>query len=152
MLEGPTPPGTIVWEMPMELYSAGYPNDYINYVVLDPPAVVTTDSFFVTWKPQVVANPFPSCDWDAPLDVGNDWGTNPGSEDWIPLNIGGAQTDANSDLLINAKAPATWRERIPLLVRADDSIMWVCGWRVDQRARIRESTSQVAIVHLTVEE
>jgi hypothetical protein len=95
-------PGTIVWEMPMELYSAGYPNDYINYVVLDPPAVVTSDSFYVTWKPQVVANPFPSCDWDAPLDVGNDWGTNPGSEEWIPLNIGGAQTDANSDLLINA--------------------------------------------------
>jgi tRNA(Ile)-lysidine synthase len=68
-----------------------------------------------------------------------------------PLGMSG-QSKLVSDLLINCKAPAEWRERIPLLVRADDSIMWVCGWRVDERARVQESTSQVAIVQLTVEE
>jgi tRNA(Ile)-lysidine synthase len=70
---------------------------------------------------------------------------------FCPLGMGG-QSKLVSDLLVNAKAPAGWRDRIPLLVRADDSIMWVCGWRVDERAKIQESTSQVATVHLTVKE
>jgi tRNA(Ile)-lysidine synthase len=70
---------------------------------------------------------------------------------FFPLGMSG-KSKLVSDLLVNVKAPAEWRDRIPLLVRADDSIMWVCGWRVDERARIQESTSQVAILHLTVEE
>jgi hypothetical protein len=94
-------PGTVVWSSPLMLYSAGYPNNYQNYIVLDPPAVVTTDSFYVTWKPQVVANPFPAADWTAPIQIGNDFGTNPGSEVWTSLVIG-PETDANVDLLINA--------------------------------------------------
>jgi hypothetical protein len=43
-------PGTEVWVRPLMLYSDGYPRDYINYVVLDPPVVVTSDSFYVTWS------------------------------------------------------------------------------------------------------
>jgi tRNA(Ile)-lysidine synthase len=62
------------------------------------------------------------------------------------------QSKLVSDLLVNEKVPAEWRDRVPLLVRADDSILWVCGWRVDERARIRESTSTVAIVRLTTVE
>jgi hypothetical protein len=95
-------PGTEVWVRPMMLYSAGYPNNYINYIVLDPPAVVTSDSFYVTWKPQVVANPFLAADWTPPIQIGNDFSTNPGSEVWTLLNIGNAETDANVDLIINA--------------------------------------------------
>ena len=53
-----------------------------------------------------------------------------------------------SDLLVNNKVPAPWRDRIPLLVRADDRILWVCGWRIDERAQIRDNTSRVAIVRL----
>ena len=94
-------PGTIVWEQPLMFYTEPGGN-YFNYVVLDPPAVVTSDSFYVTWKPQEVANPFPSCDWDAPIDIGNDFGMNPGSEDWGALDIGGVETDTNVDLIIDA--------------------------------------------------
>ena len=91
-------PGTAVYTEPMQLYSAGYPNDYTNYIVLDPPAVVTSDSFFLTWKPQVVANPFPTFDWDdPPYQVGNDFSTDPGSEVFHPFVIG-PETDANGDL------------------------------------------------------
>ena len=70
---------------------------------------------------------------------------------FCPLGMDG-RSKLVSDLLVNCRVPAEWRDRIPLLVRADDSIMWVCGWRVDERARVRESTSQVAIVRLMVEE
>jgi len=70
---------------------------------------------------------------------------------FYPLGMDG-RSKLVSDLLVNCQVPAGWRNRIPLLVRADDSIMWVCGWRVDERARVRESTSRVAIVRLTVEE
>jgi tRNA(Ile)-lysidine synthase len=68
-----------------------------------------------------------------------------------PLGMRG-QSKLVSDLLVNDKVPSAWRDRIPLLVRADDSILWVCGQRIDERARITESTSQVAIVRLTIEE
>ena len=94
-------PGTEVWVQPLMLYS-GDSNDYINYVVLDPPVVVTSDSFYVTWKPQEVAYPFLSVDWDEPIQIGNDFGTDPHSEAWHALEIGGYETDANSDLIINA--------------------------------------------------
>jgi tRNA(Ile)-lysidine synthase len=70
---------------------------------------------------------------------------------FCPLGLAGS-TKLVSDLLIDAQVPAAWRDRVPLLVRADDSIMWVCGWRIDHRARIQHSTSQVAIVRLAAEE
>jgi tRNA(Ile)-lysidine synthase len=53
-----------------------------------------------------------------------------------------------SELLINEKVPAWWRDRVPLLVRSDGEIMWVCGWRVDDRARVTEYTSRVLVLHL----
>jgi len=94
-------PGTVVWSSPMMLRSAGYPNDYINYIALDPPADVTSDSFYVTWKPQQVANPFLCADTDEPLQVGNDFGTIPGAEVFHPLALG-PETDSSADLLIDA--------------------------------------------------
>jgi hypothetical protein len=92
-------PGTEVWVQPLMLYCDT--NDYINYIVLDPPVVVTSDSFYVTWKPQVVVNPWLSADWDEPIQVGNDFGTMPGSETWGSLSIG-PENDDSVDLVINA--------------------------------------------------
>jgi hypothetical protein len=94
-------PGTEIWASPLMLYTAGSPYDYINYVVLDPPAVVTSDSFYVTWKPQEVGDPFPSFDWDEPIQSGNDFSTMPGSETWGSFVIG-PENDANGDLVIDA--------------------------------------------------
>jgi tRNA(Ile)-lysidine synthase len=70
---------------------------------------------------------------------------------FYPLGMAGS-SKLVSDLMIDAQVPAEWRDRVPLLVRADDSILWVCGWRIDHRARIQPATSQVAIVRLAVEE
>jgi hypothetical protein len=98
-------PGTIVWERPLMLYCGADPNDYINYIVLDPPAVVTTDSFYVTWKPQEVACPYPGFDWDEPIQTGNDYSTMPNSETWDPFSVG-PEDDANGDLIIDAYCDA----------------------------------------------
>jgi tRNA(Ile)-lysidine synthase len=50
-----------------------------------------------------------------------------------------------SDFLTNQKVPRTVRDRLPLLVD-DGGIVWVCGQRVDERARIRDSTETALIL------
>ncbi len=67
---------------------------------------------------------------------------------FYPLGLGG-HTKQVSDLLINARTPAWWRDRVPLLARQDDEIMWVCGWRVDERAKITAQTRRVVEIALT---
>jgi tRNA(Ile)-lysidine synthase len=44
--------------------------------------------------------------------------------------------------LIDAKVPRAVRDRLPLLA-ADERVLWVCGLRVDERARVRPETRQV---------
>jgi tRNA(Ile)-lysidine synthase len=70
---------------------------------------------------------------------------------FCPLGLGG-RTKLVSELLINEKVPAHWRDRIPLLVRGDGEIMWVCGWRIDERARVIENTTQVVVICLRARE
>ena len=66
---------------------------------------------------------------------------------FCPLGLSGRHKLV-SDLLVNRKVPAHWRDRIPLLVRADDTILWVCGWQIDERARIHDRTTCIAVVRL----
>jgi len=67
-----------------------------------------------------------------------------------PLGLGG-RSKLVSELLVNAKVPAWWRDRVPLLVREDDQIVWVCGWRLDERARITDETRRVITIRLSAE-
>jgi tRNA(Ile)-lysidine synthase len=66
---------------------------------------------------------------------------------FCPLGMGGHHKRV-SDLLVNAKVPSQWRDQIPLLVRKDDTILWVCGWRMDERARVHNQTSRIVVVRL----
>ncbi|UCC63999.1 MAG: tRNA lysidine(34) synthetase TilS [Anaerolineae bacterium] len=60
-----------------------------------------------------------------------------------PQGMGG-RSKSLSDFLINVKVSAAWRDWIPLAVsRDDDRIVWVAGWRLDERARITPATEQV---------
>jgi tRNA(Ile)-lysidine synthase len=70
---------------------------------------------------------------------------------FCPLGMGGRHKLV-SELLINEKVPAGWRDRVPLLVRGDGQIVWVCGWRVDERARVTEDTSRVVVIYLRLAE
>jgi tRNA(Ile)-lysidine synthetase-like protein len=59
---------------------------------------------------------------------------------FFPLGLGGTQKV--SVFMINEKIPAEWRDHLPFLVMADQ-IVWVCGWRVDQRFAVRPDTSRI---------
>ncbi len=43
--------------------------------------------------------------------------------------------------MIDAKIPRALRERLPLLI-VGEQIAWVCGWRVDVRARVTDTTRE----------
>jgi tRNA(Ile)-lysidine synthase len=64
-----------------------------------------------------------------------------------PIGMGGRHQKIN-EFMINEKIPATWRDYIPLLV-AKDQVLWVCGHRPDERARIQATTRQ--LFHLKFE-
>ncbi len=46
------------------------------------------------------------------------------------------------DFMVDAKINRGWRSRVPL-VCSDDHIIWVAGWRTDERTRVRQATSRV---------
>lgn len=63
-------------------------------------------------------------------------------ETFQPQGMGG-HAPALSDWMINAKIPSAWRDRLPLLT-AEDEIVWVCGWRVSEKAIVEPETGRVA--------
>ena len=56
-----------------------------------------------------------------------------------PLGLSGHSKRVN-EFLINEKVPAGWREFLPILVNAQQDIIWIAGWRIDHRARITPAT------------
>lgn len=59
-----------------------------------------------------------------------------------PLGMGGKHARV-SELMINLKIPEAWRDHVPLLT-AGATILWLCGRRVSEEARISEATEKVA--------
>jgi len=64
-----------------------------------------------------------------------------------PLGMGGRWKSVR-EIMINDKIPSAWRDRVPLLV-SPAQIVWMGGGRVDERAKIRPSTSSVLHVRFT---
>lgn len=62
--------------------------------------------------------------------------------------LGMNQTKKLQDFMVDAKIPRTWRDRVPLVSSARQ-IMWVVGWRMDDRFRVTEKTKK--ILHLQFE-
>jgi len=62
---------------------------------------------------------------------------------FCPLGMGG-RSKRLSEFMINEKIPTSWRGFVPLLVDERDRILWVCGWRPDERARVTPATECVA--------
>lgn len=58
-----------------------------------------------------------------------------------PLGMAGKQK--LHDFFINQKIPREVRKKVPLLVTADDQIVWVVGHRMNEDFKVRENTKKV---------
>ena len=47
-----------------------------------------------------------------------------------------------NEFMIDAKIPRAWRQRIPI-VCSPEHIVWVVGWRIDDRVKVSEKTKQI---------
>jgi tRNA(Ile)-lysidine synthase len=47
-----------------------------------------------------------------------------------------------NEFMIDAKIPQAWRRRIPIVCSAGH-ILWVVGWRIDERAKVSDNTKKV---------
>ena len=46
------------------------------------------------------------------------------------------------EFMIDAKIPRAWRERVPV-VSSPEHVLWLVGWRIDERAKVTEDTKKV---------
>jgi len=56
--------------------------------------------------------------------------------------LGLAQPKKLGEFMIDAKIPQAWRGHIPL-VCSEEQILWVVGWRLDERAKVDPQTKRV---------
>lgn len=56
--------------------------------------------------------------------------------------MGMSETKKLGKFMIDARVPRAWRPRVPVVCSGND-ILWVVGWRIDDRARITETTRKV---------
>jgi len=56
--------------------------------------------------------------------------------------LGMSQPKKLGEFMIDAKIPSAWRQRIPL-VCSPKHILWVVGWRIDERVKVTDNTKQI---------
>ncbi len=56
--------------------------------------------------------------------------------------LGMSQPKKLGEFMIDAKIPRAWRQRVPI-VCSPQHVLWVAGWRIDDRAKVTENTRQV---------
>ena len=56
--------------------------------------------------------------------------------------LGLSQPKKLGEFMIDAKIPRAWRQRIPI-VCSPSQILWVVGWRIDERVKVTEDTKRV---------
>lgn len=56
--------------------------------------------------------------------------------------LGMSQPKKLNEFMIDAKIPGAWRQRIPI-VSSTEQILWVVGWRIDERAKVTDVTREI---------
>jgi tRNA(Ile)-lysidine synthase len=56
--------------------------------------------------------------------------------------LGMSQPKKLNEFMIDARIPRHWRSRVPL-VTSSEGILWVVGWRIDERVKVTAATRQV---------
>ena len=62
------------------------------------------------------------------------------SDRFCPLGM--SQSKKLGEFMIDAKIPRLWRKRVPI-VCSPQQIIWVVGWRMDDRVKVTSTTKQV---------
>jgi tRNA(Ile)-lysidine synthase len=56
--------------------------------------------------------------------------------------LGMMQTKKLQDFMVDARIPRSWRSHVPV-VCSPVHIIWVVGWRIDERAKVSTETRQI---------
>jgi len=56
--------------------------------------------------------------------------------------LGMSQPKKLGEFMIDAKIPHAWRQQIPI-VCSPQQILWVVGWRIDERVKVSDTTKQI---------
>ena len=56
--------------------------------------------------------------------------------------LGMSQPKKLNEFMIDSKIPSAWRQRIPV-VCSPKQILWVVGWRIDDRVKVTDTTKQI---------
>ncbi len=56
--------------------------------------------------------------------------------------LGMSETKKLQDFMVDSKIPRSWRDRVPL-VCSPEGILWVVGWRVDDRVKVIKTTKNI---------
>ena len=62
--------------------------------------------------------------------------------------LGMSQSKKLQDFMVDAKIPRSWRSLVPLLC-SPEQILWVVGWRIDDRAKVTKATKRILNVKFT---
>jgi len=61
--------------------------------------------------------------------------------------LGMSQPKKLNEFMIDSKIPRAWRRRIPI-VCSPKQIIWVAGWRIDERVKVTETTQKVLCLEM----
>ena len=61
--------------------------------------------------------------------------------------LGMSQPKKVNTFMIDARIPRAWRQRVPLFC-SHEQIIWVAGWRIDDRVRVTDKTRQILCLKL----
>jgi len=56
--------------------------------------------------------------------------------------LGMNQIKKLQDFMVDSRIPQSWRDRVPL-VCSDKQILWVVGWRIDDRVKVTGKTKNI---------
>jgi tRNA(Ile)-lysidine synthase len=62
-----------------------------------------------------------------------------------PLGLG--QTKKVGQFMVDARIPRWWRDRVPI-ISSSEYIIWVAGWRIDERVRIIDTSKNILCLEL----
>ena len=62
--------------------------------------------------------------------------------------LGMSQTKKLQDFMVDSRIPRSWRDRVQLIC-STEQILWIVGWRIDDRVKVSENTK--GILHIKFE-